>query len=176
MTTLGAIGGRARPTSGWAPWSTFDRSVMATIRLPTDFKKFLRLLNSGGVEYLVVGGYAVALHGHPRSTGDLDIWIATTPNNVARVRRALTEFGFSEELAASAPLHIGGKVIRMGRPPLRIELLTSVSGVAFDASYRRRAAQIVDDVEVAFISRADLLANKRAAGRTQDLADLEALG
>lgn len=176
MTTLGALGRRARPTSGWPRWNSFDRSCMATIRLPTDFKEFLRLLNSVGVEYIVVGGYAVAFHGHPRSTGDLDIWIATSPENVARVRRALTDFGFSAELVASAPLHIGGKVIRMGRPPLRIELLTSVSGVAFDACYHRREAAVVDDVEVAFISRADLLANKRAAGRTQDLADLEALG
>ncbi len=149
---------------------------MATIRLPTNFKEFLKLLNSAGVEYLVVGGYAVAFHGHPRSTGDMDIWIATTPGNVPRVRRALTEFGFSEEQAASAPLHIGGKVIRMGRPPLRIELLTSVSGLDFEVCYQRRASQIVDDIKVAFISRDDLLANKRAAGRTQDLADIEALG
>ena len=149
---------------------------MATIRLPTDFKKFLKLLNSGGVEYLVVGGYAVAFHGHPRATGDLDIWIARSPENVARVRRALTAFGFSDELVASAPLHMEGKVIRMGRPPLRIELLTSVSGVVFEACYGRREAQVVDEAEVAFISRADLLANKRAAGRSQDLADLEALG
>jgi hypothetical protein len=138
------------------------------------------LLNSGGVEYLVVGGYAVAFHGHPRATGDLDLWIATSPENVSRVRRALTEFGFSEELVGSAPLHVRGKVIRMGTPPLRIALLTSISGVVFDACYRRREAHIeahiADEVEVAFISRADLLANKRAAGRTQDLADLEVLG
>jgi len=149
---------------------------MATIRLPTEFKEFLKLLNSGGVEYLVVGGYAVAFHGHPRSTGDLDIWIATSPENVSRVRAALTAFGFSQELVASAPLDVEGKVIRMGRPPLRIELLTGISGVVFDACYRRRAAQVVDGVAVVFISRADLLANKRAAGRTQDIADVEQLG
>lgn len=134
------------------------------------------MFHSNGVEYLVVGGYAVAFHGHPRSTGELDLWIATTPGNVLRVRRALTAFGFSEELATSAPLHIEDRVIRMGRPPVRIELLTSVSGVAFDACYRRRETHVVDDVEIAFISRTDLLANKGAAGRTQDLADLEALG
>ncbi len=146
------------------------------MRLPTDFKKFLKLLNSGGVEYLVVGGYAVAYHGHPRSTGDLDIWIATSPENVARVRGALTEFGIAEDLAASAPLHVAGKVIRMGMPPLRIELLTSISGVVFDDCYCRRESRVVDEVEVAFISRADLLTNKRAARRIQDLADLEELG
>lgn len=148
---------------------------MATIRLPTEFKEFLKLLNSGGVDYLVVGGYAVAFHGHPRATGDLDLWIATSPDNVARVRRALGEFGFSKELVASAPLDVAGKVIRMGNPPLRIELLTSVSGIDFDACHRRRETQIVDAVEIAFISLADLRANKRAAGRLQDIADLEEL-
>ncbi len=148
---------------------------MATIRLPTEFKEFLNLLNSGGVDYLVVGGYAVAFHGHPRATGDLDLWIATSPDNVARVRRALGEFGFSKDLVASAPLDVAGKVIRMGNPPLRIELLTSVSGVDFDACHRRRETEIVDAVEIAFISLADLRANKRAAGRSQDIADLEEL-
>ena len=148
---------------------------MATIRLPTEFKEFLNLLNSGGVDYLVVGGYAVAFHGHPRATGDLDLWIATSQDNVARVRRALGEFGFSKELVASAPLDVAGKVIRMGNPPLRIELLTSVSGVDFDACHRRRETEIVDAVEIAFISLADLRANKRAAGRAQDIADLEEL-
>ena len=148
---------------------------MATIRLPTEFREFLKLLNSGSVDYLVVGGYAVAFHGHPRATGDLDLWIATSPENVARVRRALGEFGFSKELVASAPLDVAGKVIRMGNPPLRIELLTSVSGVDFDACHRRRETRTVDAIEVAFISLADLRANKRAAGRAQDIADLEDL-
>jgi len=148
---------------------------MATIRLPTDFKKFLTLLNSGHVDYLVVGGYAVAFHGHPRATGDLDLWIATSPENVVRIRRALEEFGYSRELVASAPLDVAGKVIRMGAPPLRIELLTSISGVDFDVCHRRRETLVVDAIEVAFISLADLRANKRAAGRAQDIADLEDL-
>ncbi len=146
------------------------------IRFPIEFTKLLRLLTSSGANYLVVGGYAVAFHGHPRATGDLDLWIATSPENVACVRRALGKFGFPEEQVAAAPLHMAGKVIRMGSPPLRIELLTSVSGVVFDACYGRRESQVVDGVEVGFISREDLLANKRAAGRAQDLADLEALG
>jgi len=135
----------------------------------------LKLLNSASVEYLVVGGYAVAFHGHPRATGDFDIWIATSPENVARVRQALTAFGFPQEVVASAPLNLAGKVIRMGRPPLRIELLTSASGVAFDACYRRRQVQSVGDVDLPFISLADLKANKRASGRAQDIADLEEL-
>jgi hypothetical protein len=148
---------------------------MATIQFPTEFKEFLKLLNSASVEYLVVGGHAVAFHGHPRTTGDLDIWVATSPENVARVRRALTQFGFSRDVVDSAPLDVGGKVIRMGHPPLRIELLTGVSGVVFEACYGRREVQ-PGDVEVPFISLPDLKANKRAAGRAQDIADLETLG
>jgi hypothetical protein len=133
------------------------------------------LLNSGGVKYLIVGGYAVAFHGHPRATGDLDIWVAISPQNAARVRQVLIDFGFPESPVASAPLHLEGQVIRMGRPPLRIELLTSVSGVVFDECYPRRETQTIDGVEVPFLSRPDLLTNKRAAGRAQDAADLDRL-
>ena len=148
---------------------------MATIRLPTEFREFLKLLNLEAVEYLLVGGYAVALHGHPRATADLDIWIATTPSNAAGVRRALAKFGFSAQAVESAPLEQAGKIIRMGRPPLRIELLTGISGVDFAACHRRRSTQLVDGIPVPLISRADLLANKRAAGRAQDLADIDGL-
>lgn len=147
---------------------------MATT-LPLEFQEFLNLLNLRGVEYLVVGGFAVICHGHPRTTGDLDIWIATSPQNVDRVRQVLREFGFSSEAAASAPLDAPGKVIRMGRPPLRIELLTSVSGLVFDACHQRRVTQTWGTVHISFLSRVDLIANKRVAGRSQDIADIEAL-
>jgi len=135
----------------------------------------LRLLNSKGVKYLVVGGYAVAFHGHPRATGDLDVWISAAPENLVRVREALEDFGFSPELVAAAPLELPGQVIRIGRPPLRIELLTGVSGVEFDACHQRRQIHIAGEVEVAMISLADLLANKRATGRAKDIADIEEL-
>ena len=148
---------------------------MATIQLPTEFKGFLSSLNSKGVEYLVVGGFAVALHGHPRTTAALDIWIATSPENVLRVRNTLAEFGFPEDQVAVAPLHLPDRVIRMGHPPLRIQLLTSISGAQFESCYGRRDRRIVEGVEITFISRLDLLANKRAAGRAQDLADIEEL-
>ena len=175
MMTGAAWRARARRRIVSPRSSSFDRSCMAMIRLPTEFKEFLRLLNSAAVDYLVVGGYAVAFHGHPRATGDFDIWIATRPENVTRIRRVLAEFGFPKDLVASAPLDVAGKVIRMGNPPLRIELLTSVTGVDFGACHRRREMQVVDSTEVAFISLPDLLANKRATGRTKDIADIEEL-
>lgn len=145
------------------------------IRFPTEFLEFLRLLSSHRVEFLVVGGYAVAFHGHPRTTGDLDVWVAASPENAARVRSVLRDFGFSEEQVASAPLHLSGKVIRMGMPPLRIELLTSVSGLEFTESYARCERHQIKGIDVPIVSRADLIANKSAAGRTQDLADIDAL-
>lgn len=132
-------------------------------------------MNSICVEYLIVGGYAVALHGRPRTTGDLDVWVSTAPENVRRVREVLVSFGYSADQIDSAPLHLSGKIIRMGHPPLRIELLTGISGVEFSACYPRRETQVVDGVRVEYISKDDLLINKRAAGRAQDLADLEAL-
>lgn len=124
----------------------------------------------------MVGGYAVAFHGHPRTTGDLDVWIETSPGNVDRIRTVLREFGFGDDQIAAAPLHLPEKVIRMGNPPLRIELLTSISGVRFTECQGRRVILRGDDFDVPFISRADLVHNKRAAGRAQDLADIEALG
>jgi hypothetical protein len=124
---------------------------------------------------LIVGGYAVAFHGRPRTTGDLDVWVNTAADNVQRVRQVLVAFGYPSEQIDSAPLEVRGTVIRMGRPPLRIELLTGISGVSFEECYPRRESQTIDGLEVAYISRNDLLTNKRAAGRAQDLADLEAL-
>jgi hypothetical protein len=148
---------------------------MDTIRFPTEFKEFLKLLNSAKVDYLVVGGYAMGFHGHPRATGDLDVWIATSPPNVSRVRAVLIEFGFSNEIVAGAPLEVADRIIRMGMPPLRIELLTGLSGVQFEDCFRRRQTDLVDGFEVSFISRMDLLTNKRAAARSQDLADVSRL-
>lgn len=145
------------------------------IRFPTEFQEFLRLLNSHAVDYLVVGGYAVAFHGHPRTTGDLDLWIETTADNVDRIRTVLRKFGFGEEQIISAPLHLPEKVIRMGNPPLRIEILTSISGVRFADCHGRRELLREGEFDVAIISREDLLLNKRVAGRAQDLADIEAL-
>ena len=148
---------------------------MAMIRLPQDFKDFLKLLNSNGVEYLVVGGYAVSYHGYPRSTGDMDIWVAVHPGNSQRLLEALKEFGFHSEGLSNGVFLKRDQVIRMGVPPIRIELLTSVSGVEFEDCYRSRITDVVDGVQVSLINLNDLKKNKQAAGRHRDMADLENL-
>src|SRR3989339_1302910 len=148
---------------------------MAMIRLQQDFKDFLKLLNLKKVEYLIIGGYAVSYHGYPRSTGDMDIWIAVHPQNAQKIVEALKEFGFSEK---NLPIDLFLKteqVIRIGMPPIRIEILTSVSGVEFDDCYKRRIIDTVDGVEVNFINLDDLKKNKKAAGRHKDLDDVERL-
>ena len=146
---------------------------MAKPRLAGDFKEFLKLLNSTGVEYLLVGGYAVGIHGYVRATNDLDIWINPTPENARRVQTALRDFGFA---TAEADMFLApGNVIRMGVPPLRLEILTSASGVAFDACYAEREIVNLDGLTVPVISLARLRQNKAAAGRAKDLADLENL-
>jgi hypothetical protein len=148
---------------------------MATIQLPKDFKEFLRLLNSERVEYLVVGGYAVGYHGYPRPTGDLDIWIGSTPGNATAAMEVLRKFGFgSHDLFADLFLE-KNRIIRMGLPPIRIEVLTSVSGLAFPECYRRRVTATLDGEDLSIIGLEDLKANKRAAGRHKDLNDLEEL-
>ncbi|MCG3126648.1 MAG: hypothetical protein CHACPFDD_01499 [Phycisphaerae bacterium] len=146
---------------------------MATIRLAPDFREFLRLLGSAKIRYLLVGGYAVAFHGHPRTTGDMDVWVAVDPENTARLVDVLRAFGFTD---VSRELFLEpGRVIRMGNPPVRIKILTHVSGVDFDKCYARRQVELLDGIRVSLISLADLRRNKRAAGRPKDLADLSAL-
>jgi predicted nucleotidyltransferase len=147
---------------------------MATIRLPPDFKEFLRLLNSSKVEYLVIGGYAVNYYGFSRATADLDIWIAISPENAERVAGAVREFGFAQ--AGAAAFLEPRKVIRMGVPPLRLEILTSISGVEFAACYARRLEVELDDTVVNLICLDDLKRNKSASGRLKDRLDLEQLG
>ncbi len=143
--------------------------------LTDDFKEFLRLLNANRVEYLVVGGYAVGLHGYPRATVDLDVWVRATPDNAERIMQALRAFGF--DLPALEPqLFIDPRsIVRFGTPPFRIEIMTSIDGVAFDPCRRRPSVFDVDGVPVPVISLDDLKVNKRAAGRHKDLADLDNL-
>jgi len=145
------------------------------IRLPDDFKEFLRLLNSHEVEYLVIGGYAVGYHGYPRATNDLDIWIAIRPANAERMVAVLREFGF-ETSSITPELFLKEKnVVRMGVPPLRLEVLTTISGVTFEACYRERLVVQFDEVEANLINLSDLRRNKKASGRHRDLDDLEHL-
>jgi len=149
---------------------------MATIRLAPDFKEFLQLLNSGKIEYLVVGGYALGYYGHPRATGDIDIWVAIRPDNADRLVAALQKFGFGPRDVVPDMFLREKQVIRMGVPPLRIELFTTISGVDFATCYARRTRGIVDGIDVNFINLDDFKSNKRAAARVKDLSDLEQLG
>jgi hypothetical protein len=143
--------------------------------LPSDFKEFLRLLNSTGVEYLLIGGYAVSLHGYVRTTNDLDIWIKISPENAAKVEEALRGFGFGGAGVKRDLFLTPDNIIRMGVPPLRIELLTAISGVDFDSCYGEKQTMNLGDVTVPVISLSRLRQNKAASGRAKDLADLEGL-
>ena len=143
--------------------------------LNRDFKEFAELLNAEGVEYLVVGGYALAAHGHPRYTGDIDFWLRPSSENIDRLLKVLRRFGF-ESLGLKAADFGPDSVVQLGQPPRRIDLLTSIDGVEFDACWARREQVTVDGVPLAIIGLDDFAANKRSSGRLKDLADLESLG
>jgi len=148
---------------------------MATTPLPPDFIEFLKSLSSHRVEYLLIGGYAVGLHGFPRATADLDVWVSINPENADRIVEALKEFGFGTPDLKPSLFLIEDKVVRMGVPPLRIDILTSIEGVQFDDCFKRRQVIAIGELELPLISLADLKANKKATGRHQDLTDLDHL-
>ncbi|MFB6249635.1 MAG: hypothetical protein ABEL97_13805 [Salinibacter sp.] len=148
---------------------------MTTTRLPTDFNEFLRLLAEHDVRYLIVDGYAVGYHGYPRATGDMDVWVNATPENAERLVVALREFGFDVPQLEPALFLEPDRVVRMGHPPLRIELLTSVSGVTFSECYSTREQDEIGETPVHIIGLGKLKENKRASGRNKDLDDLETL-
>ena len=145
------------------------------IEFPRDFKEFLQLLNSKKIEYLVIGGYAVGYHGYPRATGDMDIWIAINDQNATKMVDALKEFGFDPPELKKEIFLKEQKVIRMGVPPMRLEILTSIDGVNFKNCFNSRIVADFGDFKVNFISKDDLLINKRASGRPQDIVDFEKL-
>lgn len=141
-----------------------------------DFSDLCSLLNVHDVKYLIVGGYAVAFHGAPRFTGDLDIFVQPAIEQIRRMLHALRVFGFpADEVAASTMLE-QGNILQLGRVPVQIHIMTAISGVDWGAAWESRTAGKCGDVDVYFIGRNALLANKRAAGRLKHLADVEALG
>ena len=148
---------------------------MVMIRLQQDFKDFLNLLNSHSVEYLVIGGYAVGYHGYPRATGDIDIWISNHASNAKKLVKVLIEFGFDVPGLSEKMFREEGKVIRMGFPPVRIEILTSISGVNFQECFSTKLTDQIDGITVNLISLENLKTNKKASGRFKDLDDLENL-
>jgi|SRR3990167_1942243 len=145
------------------------------IELPLDFKEFLNLLNAKGVEYLLIGGYAVGYHGYPRATNDIDVWIAIKPDNAERLVTVLREFGFDTPDLSTDLFLKENSIVRMGIPPMRIEMTTGISGVNFDECYAERVTAVIDGVPVKIISLRHLKINKKAAGRHKDLNDFENL-
>lgn len=145
------------------------------MKISPDFKEFIACANARSVRFLIVGGYAVAFHGHPRYTKDLDVWIDPTEDNAGRVLTALEDFGFAALDLQVEDFLEPEQVIQLGYPPMRIALLTSVSGLSFDECYPNRQSTEIEGVEVTFVGLEDLKENKRASGRHQDLADLECL-
>jgi hypothetical protein len=143
--------------------------------LTDDFKEFLKSLNATRVEYLVVGGYAVGLHGYPRATVDLDVWVRSSPQNADRVVDALRAFGLGSTTPEPRLFVDPRSLVRFGVPPFRIEIMTSIDGVEFDQCHRRAVVFDVEGLAVPVISLEDLKINKRAAGRHKDLNDLENL-
>jgi hypothetical protein len=145
------------------------------IPLPRDFQDFLRLLNANAIRYLVIGGYAVAYHGYVRYTGDLDIFVELSTDNAERIVRALREFGFDLPKLKPELFLRKGKIVRMGYEPMRLEILNEIDGVSFGECYRQRRMARLDDLKINFIDLPQLLKNKRASRRPQDLADIAAL-
>ena len=141
-----------------------------------DFKEFLELFTENGVEYLIIGGYALAFHGVPRFTGDIDIFINRSRENANRILECLDEFGFAQIGLQLADFTEADQVVELGYPPVRIDIITSIDGVTWEDAWNNRVQAAYGDVPVQFISREDFIKNKLATGKKQDLADLEALG
>ncbi len=143
--------------------------------LTDDFKEFLQWLTASRVDYLLVGGYAVGLHGYPRATIGLDVWVRATPENATRIVEALRGFGFDSVTIAPELFTNPLSIVRLGVPPFRIAIMTSIDGVDYDGCRARAVEFDVEGLAVPTISLSDLRVNKRAAGRHKDLADLENL-
>lgn len=139
------------------------------------FRDMLSAFNDEEVEYLIVGAYAMAGHGYPRATGDLDFWIRCSPQNAARVLRAMDAFGAPAGLVTPRDLSTEGMVAQLGVEPSRIDILTSIDGVEFDDAYPERAETLLDGVRVPFLGLSHLIQNKRATGREKDKLDVSRL-
>jgi hypothetical protein len=143
--------------------------------LNQDFREFIQSLNDNGVRYLVIGGYAVAFHGHPRYTKDIDIWIGMDIENAAKIVKALGQLGLASLGLQASDFTAPDQFILLGNPPDQIDLITTTPGVDFDICYSTRVQTEIDGVQVNFIDLENLKRNKKAVGRHQDLADIENL-
>lgn len=143
--------------------------------LNPDFKDMLSALSEAGADYLVVGAYAVAAHGYPRATGDLDLWVRPTSGNAKRVWDALIAFGAPLSKLKVEDFFTPDVVYQIGVAPRRIDILTSISGVEFDGAWENRITIFLDGLTLPVIGRQELLQNKRASGRPKDIADVHTL-
>lgn len=141
----------------------------------SDFSDMLSALSAEGVEYLLIGAYAMAAHGVPRATGDIDVWVRPSPDNADRVLRALARFGAPLGDLRAADLIGEGTVFEIGVAPNRVDIMTSIDGVTFDEAWARREAREIDGVTLSVIGRDDLIRSKRATGRARDRADADQL-
>lgn len=140
-----------------------------------DFKELLELLNASDSDYLIVGGYALAFHGAPRYTGDIDIFVKPEEGNASKVLKALDAFGFGDLSLTIEDFSLPDQVIQLGVPPVRVDFVTSISGVSWDDANASRVAGHFGPVPVYYIGREEFIRNKKALGRRKDLADIEAL-
>ncbi|HPG41757.1 MAG TPA: nucleotidyltransferase [bacterium] len=138
-------------------------------------KEFLRLLKDNDVDYLLIGGYAVGYYGYPRATVDMDIWVATDQMNASKIVQVVKEFGFDTPDLSEQLITVQKKIIRMGMPPIRIEILCNIDGVDFQECYAKKIVDSIDGETVNIIDLESLKKNKQASGRSKDLADLENL-
>ena len=145
------------------------------MELNQDFKEFIELLNNHNVKYMVVGGYAVGYHGHPRFTGDIDFWVAISMDNALKIVAVLNEFGFGNLSLKAEDFTENNVVVQLGYEPNRIDILTSLSGVQFDECYANSVVADFEGLKIHFIDLKDLKKNKSSTGRAKDLGDIENL-
>jgi len=146
------------------------------MEIQKDFKELLELFNTHKVEYLIVGGYALAFHGAPRFTGDIDLLVKADSENAKRILSALEDFGFGSLELSEADFTSQNNVIQLGAPPVRVDIMTSLTAIGWEKAHADKVQGNYGDTPTYFISKADFITNKRALGRKKDLADLEAIG
>jgi hypothetical protein len=146
------------------------------MEIQEDFRDLLALFSEHKVEYVIVGAYALAFHGAPRYTGDIDIFVKPDPANAQRIMAALDKFGFGSVGLQPEDFEEPDNIIQLGVPPVRVDIITSITGVTFGEAFSGRAAGMYGDVYVNYIGREQFIVNKRTLGRKKDLADLEAIG
>ena len=146
------------------------------MEIQQDFRDLLALFNEHKVEYMIVGAYALAFHGAPRYTGDIDILVEPETSNAQRIMAALNKFGFGSVGLKAEDFDVPDKVIQLGVPPVRVDIVTSITGVSWEEAFAGRVEDKYGDIHVYYIGRKQFISNKRALGRKKDLADLEAIG